>query len=374
MSLDTNDEKIYKKLRKHLDSFPIGYPKTESGVELEILKELFTPIQVKIALRLGLIPQTVDEIFPYFRRKDKSFEWLESNLNEMVKKGLINGGTGKDQGKMFYAIAYFAIGMFEYQVNRMSPTLAKNTSQYFDEAYRDEIIKTKVPQLRTIPQTKAIKTIKIDETVEHKNLVTPFDEVEQLLKDASNTISLTNCICRQAKDILGEGCDHPKEVCFQFGGGAHYYIDNGLGRQVTKEEALEVIREAQKKGLVIQPSNTQHPFALCLCCGCSCEILSNANKLENPAQFFQTNYYAEVKTENCTGCKLCEVKCPIHAAVVGEDKISTVNLGRCIGCGVCVSVCNFDAIHLVKKTEEAIPPKGMVNLYKKIAVAKATKE
>ena len=89
MSTETNDDKIYKKLRKHLDSFPIGFPKTESGVELEILKELFTPERVKIALRLGMIPQSLDEIFPYFRRKDKSIEWLESNLNEMIKKGII---------------------------------------------------------------------------------------------------------------------------------------------------------------------------------------------------------------------------------------------------------------------------------------------
>ena len=373
MSTETNDDKIYKKLRKHLDSFPIGFPKTESGVELEILKELFTPERVKIALRLGMIPQSLDEIFPYFRRKDKSIEWLESNLNEMIKKGIINGGTGKEKGKIFYSIAYLAIGMFEYQVNRLTPTFAKNFAKYMDEGFRDAIIKTKVPQLRTIPASKAVKTITVDEKVEHKNLVTPFDEVEELIANASNTISLANCVCRQTSSILGHGCEHTKETCFQFGGAAHFYIDNGLGRQVTKEEALEIIHKGMKEGLVLQPSNTQKPFALCLCCGCSCEILSNANKMESPAQYFDTNYYADVDTENCTGCKLCEVKCPMHAAVVGEDKKSTVDLDRCIGCGVCVTFCNFDAIHLVKK-DEKIPPKGMLDLYKKIAVARATSE
>lgn len=374
MSSETGTElKIYKKLQKHLDSFPIGYPKTESGVELEILKEMFTPEHAKIALRLGMIPQSVDEIFPYFKRRDKSREWVESNLIEMMKKGIIMGGKGKEQGKMYFSIAFLAIGLYEYQVNRLTPTFAKNFVQYMDEGFRDEILKTKVPQLRTIPATKAVKTITVDEKLEHKNLVTPYDDVEELLANASSTIALTNCVCRQTTDILGHGCDHPKETCLVFGGAAHFYIDNGLGKKITKEEALEVIKFSQKKGLVLQPSNTKRPFALCNCCGCSCEILSNANKLENPAQYFQTNYYAEVDVEKCTGCKLCEVKCPLHAAVVNEDKKSTIDLGRCIGCGVCVTFCNFDAVHLVKKAE-AIPPEGIIDMYKKIAVARVESE
>ena len=63
----------------------------------------------------------------------------------------------------------------------------------------------------------------------------------------------------------------------------------------------------------------------------------------------------------------------MHAVTVNEEKKSVVDLGRCIGCGVCVTFCNFDAIHLVKKSE-AIPPKGMLDLYKKIAVARAQQE
>jgi ferredoxin len=242
-----------------------------------------------------------------------------------------------------------------------------------EEGFRNEVLKTKVPQMRTIPSTKGVKTIQIGESIEHKNLITPFDEVEELLANASDTISIAPCVCRQTKDILGEGCNHPKETCFQFGGAAHYYIDNGLGRQISKKEALERIREGQKQGLVLQPSNTQRPFALCMCCGCSCEILTNAKKLENPAQYFHTNYYAEVNVDNCTGCKLCEIKCPMGAVEVIE-KLAQVDLGKCIGCGVCTTFCNFDAIHLVKKKEEKIPPKDTLDLYKKIAVAKANQE
>jgi ferredoxin len=369
----SEEDKIYRKLRKHLDSFPVGYPKTESGVEMKILKELFTPTQAKIALRLTVIPQTAKQLYPYFKRKGKDFDWVESNLNEMVKKGIIMGGTGKEKGLMYYSIAFLAVGMFEYQVNRLTPTFARNFLDYMDEAFRDDFFKAKIPQMRTIPQTGAIKTIKIDETVEHKNLVTPFDDVEKLLQNASNTISLANCVCRQTKDIVGEGCDHPKEVCFQFGGAAHFYIDNGLGRKVSKEEVLEIIKKGQKKGLVIQPTNTQRPTALCLCCGCSCEVLSNARKMENPAQYFHSNYYAKVNEENCTGCMLCEKKCPMDAVKVIE-KISKIDLGRCIGCGVCTTFCNFDAIHLVPKEEKRTPPEKILDLYKEIAVARAKNE
>ena len=55
--MSTESDNIYLKLRKHLDTHPVGYPETKSGVEIRILKHLFSPKEAKIALKLNILPQ-----------------------------------------------------------------------------------------------------------------------------------------------------------------------------------------------------------------------------------------------------------------------------------------------------------------------------
>jgi NAD-dependent dihydropyrimidine dehydrogenase PreA subunit len=50
-------EDVYKRLAKHLDELPAGYPETESSVELRILRRLFTPEEAELALPTTLIPE-----------------------------------------------------------------------------------------------------------------------------------------------------------------------------------------------------------------------------------------------------------------------------------------------------------------------------
>ncbi|MBD3352479.1 MAG: 4Fe-4S dicluster domain-containing protein [Candidatus Lokiarchaeota archaeon] len=371
--MNEDDDAVYEKLRAHLDSMPVGCPKTESGVEIRILKQLFTPVEAQFALKLGIIPQPAKRIYRKFKKKGYSLEQVDEILKNMVKKGIIMGGTGKGGNKMYYSIAFIVIGIFEYRVDRWNKQLAEDFQQYLQEGFLEEVIESKPSQLRTIPNKESLKTIEINESIENEKKVIPFDDVEKLIENASNTISLANCVCRQEKDILGEGCDHPKETCLQFGGAAHYYIDNGMARQITKEEALEVLRKAQDIGLVIQPTNTQRPTAICCCCGCSCGILSNARKLEKPAQFFTTNYFAEVSDDLCVGCGTCEDRCPMLAVKLNDENVAEVNLDRCIGCGVCVPKCPSDAIHLIQK-DVKIPPKNMLQLYQEIGKIKAQKK
>lgn len=370
MTSQDNDE-IYHKLQKHLDSMPIGFPSTESGVDIKILKYLFTEEEAEVALRLGIIPQKTKKIYRYFRRKGREFDEIQQLLDNMLKKGVINGGTGRDGDTMYYSIAFLVIGMYEYQVNKMTKEFAELMQQYIDEAFMDEILKKTTPQLRTIPAKKSIKTIEIDESVEHQNIVAPFDDVDELLKNASDTISVAECVCRQEKDIVGAGCDHSKEVCLQFGGAAHLYVDNGWARMISKDEAREILKNAQEEGLVIQPTTTQKPTAICCCCGCSCGVLSNAKKLDKPAQYFFTNYYAEIDAEDCIGCGTCVDRCHMDAISLNDEDIAEIDLDRCIGCGVCVPSCPQETIHLVKKPEVKTPPKNMLHLYQLIGKQKA---
>jgi electron transport complex protein RnfB len=183
---------------------------------------------------------------------------------------------------------------------------------------------------------------------------------------------VAECICKKAKDLIGEPCKRTnlRDICFSFRTAGKFYIDHGFAKEISKEEALEILEKAEEDGLVLQPGNSLRPMCICCCCDCCCELLVGQNRYPEPAQFFATNFYAKVDEDLCIGCGTCEERCNMHAVHV-EDAIAHVDLKRCIGCGVCIPTCTSEAIKLYKKDEEIIPPKNTAATYMTIMDKKA---
>ncbi len=370
--MDDDYMEIYKNLAKHLDKMPIGYPPTKSGVEIKLLEYLFSPIEAEIASVLNFAPDPLDKIVRRVKKLGLPKEEIENILDNMYKKGLINygvDGEGTDK-KKYYASAPLVIGMFEYQVNNLSKEFIEYFEQYVEEAFWNEFNKPKIPQLRTIPIEKSVS---LDQNI------STYDEIRDVIENSDGIISVANCVCRQAKDIHNDSCQKTdmRELCFQFRSAAKAYHEKGLSRMISKEEAYEILEKAEEAGLVLQPGNSQKPHCICCCCGCCCEILTNQKRLAQPAQFFATNFYAQVNEELCTGCGTCLERCNMNAITV-ED-YSIINKNRCIGCGACVPTCPEAAISLKKKEEEIIPPKNTIATYmaimsKKAELARAEKD
>lgn len=360
------DSNVYRDLANHLDKMPIGFPATESGVELRVLKNLFTPEEAKLALSLNYMPDPLKKIFRRVKKSGITLEVLEKKLDEMYQKGLINYGKRVSEigEEKFYANAPLVIGMFEYQLNRLTKEFIMDFKQYLEESFwQEEFNKTKIPQLRTIP---------IEQSIDYEQNIATYDDLINMIENIGEPIGVHECICRQGKDILAEPCKKTdmRELCFSFRLGALSYNEKGLNRLISKDEALEIIRKAEEAGLVLQPGNSKRPFCMCLCCGCCCEVLSNQKRLDQPAQFFATNYYAEVDHELCVGCGVCEDRCNMVAIEVIDDE-SMVSRDRCIGCGVCVPTCPNEAITLRKKEEEIVPPLNTAATYRAIMDKKA---
>ncbi|GAB4329393.1 MAG: 4Fe-4S binding protein [Promethearchaeota archaeon] len=366
-----NDDELYEKLREHLDGLPVGMPATESRVEIRLLKMVFSPVEARLATFLGLTPEPAKRIWRRVRRaKDASLPATEQEvgaaLEAMWRKGLINGGKDKNTGEWYFASAPLAIGIFEYQLNRLTKEFAEAFEQYVHEAFAGEILGVKTPQLRTIP---------VEEAIPDDRFVMNYDQLRHIIETRS-PISLAECVCRQTKRVLGGSCEHPeefRETCFQFGAAAHSYVEQGQARFVTKEEALEVLRRAQEEGLVIQPSNSQRPFCICCCCGCCCEVLTNAKRYDKPARFFATNHFSEVDPDLCAACGTCVERCPMGAATLDDD-VAKIDVDRCIGCGVCIPTCSAGAITLKKRGEELVPPADTVEMYTRMMEEKAARQ
>ncbi|MEX2719732.1 MAG: 4Fe-4S binding protein [Candidatus Sigynarchaeum springense] len=360
--MPNDDDDVYRKLQQHLDQMPIGFPATKSGVEIRLLKFFFTPEEAEIALLLDYQPEPLKRIYKKVKKvKDISIEQLEAMLDGMLKKGSLNGGKNPATGEKFFAAAFLAVGMFEYQINRLTPEFVKDFEQYMEEAFIHEFKKSGVPQLRTVP---------IEQAVEHQNLVATYDDVRKII-ETRTPITVAPCICRKAKKMVGKGCEHLSETCLQFGTAAYIYKENGLGREITKDEALAILKKGEDDGLVLQPGNSQKPGWICMCCGCCCEVLTNAKKLPNPGDVFSTNHVSSIDTEKCIGCGTCVDRCPMEALKLGGNDKAEVNPKRCIGCGVCVPACPESAIKLIKRGEERIPPATNLDMYMRIMEGKA---
>lgn len=350
------ESEAYEELRAHLDRLPVGFPSTQSGVEIRILKYLFTPEEARMATQLSMLPEPLHRIYRRVRKSGVSIEEVERLLDRMAYKGIAllkNKG-----GNKYYSNAMLAIGMYEHQVDRLTKDFAEDMLQYLDEAFATELYRTKIPQMRPIP---------IEKSIPQEFGVSTYDSIRGIVADIDGQIVVANCVCRQAKDAVGERCHQTdlRETCLIFRDSAQRYLDMGLARPISREEAFDILSKAEEAGLVLQPVNSQRPQAVCCCCGDCCGLLTAVKKFPRPAELCATSYYAEVDEELCTGCEACVGRCQLQAVALADD-VCRVDHDRCIGCGVCVSTCPSNAIQLYKKTSQSIPPKTTGILYKNI--------
>ena len=82
-------EDVYRRLQQHLDQMPVGFPATESGVELRVLEHLFTPEEAEIALHLSAFPEPVEKIHARARKQDMGLEQLQAILEDLAARGTI---------------------------------------------------------------------------------------------------------------------------------------------------------------------------------------------------------------------------------------------------------------------------------------------
>jgi electron transport complex protein RnfB len=333
---------IYRQLAKHLDRLPGGYPATESGVELRILRRLFTPEEAELATHLTLIPEAPRVIA---RRARIRLDEAEERLAEMEGKGLIYAIHRPGRTPHYQALQ-FVVGLWEFQVHDLDEAFVRDMEEY-RSAWFDPENWRRAPQLRTIP---------IGQSIEAPLAVMPYEQAETLVR-TNDRISVAPCICRREKKIVGEGCDRPEETCLSFGNAADFYVRNALGRPISQAEALEILALANEAGLVLQPSNSREAAFLCSCCGCCCGVLRSIKRHPQPATLVSSPFVASLDAEACTGCETCLDRCQMEALSI-VDGVATLDLGRCIGCGLCVSTCPAGALALTRKPasqQEPVP-------------------
>lgn len=340
--------KVYEKLRQHLDSLPGGFPATESGVEIRILKRLFTAEEAAIAPFLSMRLEPAEAIA---QKAGRDKDEVDALLHRMARRGLIFSVETPDRPHVFMA-AQFVVGIWEYHVNDLDEGFVKDMAEYspilFKEAFGS------LPQLRTIPVGRSIQAGM--EVLAH-------EQAEELVRKQKKFL-VAPCICRREQELSGGGCGKLMEACLIFGWGADYYERNGLGRVITLKETLDIIRRADEEGLVLQPGNSRDIVNICCCCGDCCGILKNLKLYPAPADLSSSPFRVELDEEACIGCETCPDRCQMDALEMNGEK-AALKPERCIGCGLCVSTCPSEALKLVRKPQGMQPqvPKNQMEAF-----------
>lgn len=349
-------EILYRRLQQHLDRMPVGFPAAESGVELEILRQLFTPEEAELALALSVFPEPASTIHRRIK-SGASFAQLTAALDAMAAKGLLLRVPAKDGYR--YSKLMWAIGMYERQLNRLTPQFERDARRYMDEAFRHAFHNKKTTQLRVAPANKAIPV---------ERSVTTYEDIRAYVEASSGPFAKMTCICRHGKDLLGEKCKQTslRDNCLTMSFAATMMVESGRASFVSREEMLSLLEQADKEGLVLEPENTKRPLFVCCCCGCCCGVLTSAKRFPRPADYFSSSFVARVDPDACASCGTCEVRCQMDAIHTGPDGKSEVDPSQCIGCALCVTTCPSDAMHLEKKENGKIPPDDTRGLYVKL--------
>lgn len=326
-------DETYRRLAEHLDRLPDGFPPSETGAELALLKRLFAPQEAELALHLTLDQEEAQAIA---KRADLPVGETEQRLEAMSSKGLIFSVQPED-GPARYQAAPFVVGIYEFQVNKLNADLIEDLHTYWDTQVPRESAQT-IPQMRTIP---------VGQSIEPHLEALPYEQVRELV-EAHDRFAVAPCICRRKAKLTGRGCDAPEESCLLFGDWADFYARDGRGRHIDRAEVFEILARADAANLVLQPTNSQRISAICCCCGCCCGVLRGLQNQPKPAEAVASAFIAQLEPEACQGCWTCLDRCQMGALAEDGDRVA-LNVERCIGCGLCVTTCPGEALTLARK-------------------------
>lgn len=175
----------------------------------------------------------------------------------------------------------------------------------------------------------------------------PSENIAEQIKDNDHW-SVSPCPCRFAHwvDDPGHHCRHMLETCLHMGDLSRWCVEHGMAREITCNEAIEIIRKANQDGLV----TTCYPsFVICNCCRDCCPFFIGINEA-GLKLLVPSNFISQVDEESCSGCKTCVERCPV--GVIEVEECAIIDKDLCIGCGVCVLTCKTESLKLVRRPEE----------------------
>ena len=296
----------------------------ENAPEYYCMAGILTDEEADVAIAAGL---RKERTAAYLAKKvGKTVQEVQPLLDNLVYYGIFRRSHDETLGEDTYFMQIFAPGILEMMVNQKDllethPEVGRAFEEYTRNlaANMGAMIPDGYGLMRVIPVESALEGIPG---------VNEFERISHYL-DKYDRFSVSPCSCRASRTSIGDGCGHlDEDMCIQMGKGAEHYIRSGRAKEITREQALEIIKRAEENGLMHDMVNIEEPgesAAICNCCACACFGL-RVGLMYGARDAIRSNYVAEVDEAKCVACGQCVETCPGNALKLGQKLCSTEDL------------------------------------------------
>ena len=288
------------------------------------------------------------------QRSGRTVEECRQICDDLALRGLLFKAMHSNGEPTYHHLAYVH-GFMEQSIPRMY-------DPEFTAATYDSFLFTPTNPGLVSVGTPIYYAVPCDEGVVSDQRILLLNDYREVI-DRNECIAVVPCCCGLREDVrLGAdvppigseelkgfrnvfGDHHPLERCLVFGEEAEYYLSIGAGRQITKEETLEILhRNVYEEGLIVQLGYTNNSEVICSCHSDCCGVLGNYRMFDpetlaaSPIMKNASNFLLEYDKDACISCGACAQRCPMQAITMGEDGHPEVDI-YCVRCGQCGLVC-----------------------------------
>jgi Na+-translocating ferredoxin:NAD+ oxidoreductase subunit B len=371
LDMSDKDRAIYDTFISWLKKSWYGVP--DSDVLLEYVAARYTPEEAALLTGMPFAPATLAELSELTKT---SADVLRPKLDAMASKGLVYKNVRDGISRYYLNDIFFIYRSFGWPGRRDEYDRIAGPLQhkYITDGLMSPWQNVKEKGLRVLP---------VEATIEDSRGVLPYEEVRKIL-DKVEYFTVSHCPCRHANNLDPDSpdCQYPTEVCLHFDKLGRYIVENGMGREITRQETEEILKHSAELGLVHGIANQQErPDTICNCCRDCCIWFVAMKKYGHGGSLTPSNFQVHTSNETCIGCGLCVKRCPMKALHLEDvpavknrkttitdehgterqltnktGKVSRADIDLCIGCGVCAYKCPSGSLALKRNNVDHHPP------------------